>query len=156
MHLIKKWQVDRKIERAQWALRSLRPSAGHFQITASSRPLICNGTLFVQNFVRNFDMFRNLVKNPNSMCDVALSMWLLLSLFSPFSMQDERRGNTENEIAWELSETVKTHRTSLFEVLTPVFIDFQHYATLCSGNRKNESFCPEILVCYLEPQRPSL
>ena len=35
------------------------------------------------------------------------------------------------------------------------FIDFQHYATLCSGNRKNESFRLKILVWCLEPLRPS-
>ena len=36
------------------------------------------------------------------------------------------------------------------------FIDFQHYATLCSENRKNESFRLKILVWCLEPLRPSL
>ena len=35
------------------------------------------------------------------------------------------------------------------------FIDFQHYATLCSGNRKNESFRLIVLVWCLEPLRPS-
>ena len=35
------------------------------------------------------------------------------------------------------------------------FIDFQHYATLCSGNRENESFRLKILVWCLEPLRPS-
>ena len=35
------------------------------------------------------------------------------------------------------------------------FIDFQHYPTLCSGNRKNESFRLKILVWCLEPLRPS-
>ena len=35
------------------------------------------------------------------------------------------------------------------------FIDFQHYATLCSGNRKNESFRLKILVWCLELLRPS-
>ena len=35
------------------------------------------------------------------------------------------------------------------------FFDFQHYATLCSGNRKNESFRLKFLVWCLESLRPS-
>ena len=74
--------------------------------------------------------------------------------------EDENRpsGNTENEIAWDSRETVKTHggaMLTLFEVLTPDLIDFQRYATLCSGKRKNDSFRLKILVWYLEPLRPS-
>ena len=65
----------------------------------------CNGTLWYSKISRfcNFDMFRNFVKNSKSMCDVALSMRLLFSLFSPFSMQNEDRArpseNAENEKA---------------------------------------------------------
>ena len=50
----------------------------------------------------------------------------------------------------------KTHRNTIFEVLTPGFIDFQHYATLYSVNRKNESFRLKIFVWYLDTLRPRL
>ena len=76
------------------------------------------------------------------MCDVALSMWLLFSLFSLFGTKNEDESreseNTENEIAWELIETVKTSWKALFHVLN--FIEFQHYATLSGENQKNEFF----------------
>ena len=46
----------------------------------------CNGTIWYSKISRfcNFDMFGNFVKNSNSMCDAALSMWLLFSLFRHF------------------------------------------------------------------------
>ena len=63
-----------------------------------------NGTLWYSQFCK-FDMFRDFVKNSNSMCDVALSMWLLFSLFLPFSVQNEDESrlseDTENEVTWE-------------------------------------------------------
>ena len=50
-------------------------------------------------------MFRNLVKNSNPMCDVALGMWLRFSQFPSFAMQNEHESrpseNNENEMAWE-------------------------------------------------------
>ena len=60
-------------------------------------------------------------ENFNSMCDVALSMWLLFLLFSPFSMQNEDRArpseNSENAKAWGFRKT-------LSQVLTLFFFEF--------------------------------
>ena len=49
----------------------------------------------------NFDMFRNFVKSSNSMCDVALSMWLLFSLFPRyFDNKEQERAKTFALFAW--------------------------------------------------------
>ena len=78
----------------------------------------------VQRFC-DLDTFRNFVKNSNPLCDVALGMWLLFSLFSPFSMQNEDRARpsekTENGEAHALR---KFFKNTLFQVLTLVFFGF--------------------------------
>ena len=59
----------------------------------------CNGTLWYTKITRfwSLDMFRNSVKNSNSMCVVALIMSLLFSLFPPFFNANRGREQTERE-----------------------------------------------------------
>ena len=123
--------------------------------------IACNGKLWYSNINRfcYFDMFRNFVKNSNPMCDVALSMWLLFSLFprnwQVLRQQRARTSKNTGAPPWQKPETARTSENRLFWGANTGFIDFQHYATLCSGNRKNESFRLKILVWCLELPRPS-
>ena len=80
----------------------------------------CNGKLWYSNINRfcNFDMFRNFVKNSNPMCDVALSMWLLFSLFprnwQVLRQQRARTSKNTGAPPWQKPETARTSENRLF------------------------------------------
>ena len=80
----------------------------------------CNGTLWYSkiNLFCNFDMFRNFVKNSNSICDVALSMWLLFSLFlRNWQVLPQQRARTSKNTGappWQKPETARTSENRLF------------------------------------------
>ena len=80
----------------------------------------CNDKLWNSNINRfcNFDMFRNFVKNSNPMCHVALSMWLLFSLFprnwQVLRQQRARTSKNTGAPPWQKPETARTSKTRLF------------------------------------------
>ena len=81
---------------------------------------VCNGKLWYSNINRfcNFDMFRNFVKNSNPMCDVALSMWLLFSLFprnwQVLRQQRARTSKNTGAPPWQKPGTARTSENRLF------------------------------------------
>ena len=85
-----------------------------------SMVLVCNGKLWYSNINQfcNFDMFRNFVKNSNPMCDVALSMWLLFSLFprnwQVLRQQRARTSKNTGAPPWQKPETTRTSENRLF------------------------------------------
>ena len=60
---------------------------------------------------------------------------------------DSRQSEIEVEHG-ELTETVKTPRKTRFEVLTPILMDVQHYATPCSGNHKLGALAPQLVAVW--------
>ena len=81
---------------------------------------LCNGKLWYSNINQfcSFDMFRNFVKNSNSMCDVARSMWLLFSLFlrnwQVLRQQRARTSKNTGAPPWQKPETARTSENRLF------------------------------------------
>ena len=92
----------------------------HSSWTSRSHLLSCNGKLWYSNINRfcNFDMFRNFVKKCNPMCDVALSMWLLFSLFprnwQVLRQQRARTSKNTGAPQWQKPETARTSENRLF------------------------------------------
>ena len=136
--------------RSQWVAkmmwRCIQCQLLHMTGTSCLRPgEWCNGTLWYSkiNWFCNFDMFRNFVKSSNSMCDVALSMWLLFSLFPHFQCKTRTRADrarTQRTTWLESPNRLWKLLERLFWGANPAFCLFQQNATLSGGNWWNESF----------------
>ena len=80
--------------------------------------------------------------------ELVIAFFAVSSTFNAkWRRQDRARRTGNTEIL--LQRLVKTPKKTLFEVLTPVCIDFQQDATLSTENRRSESFCLKILDWYL-------
>ena len=80
-------------------------------------------------------MSRKILKNSNSIFDVALSMWLCFSLFlrNWQVLRQQRAITSKNKRAAKKPLKVDSFKGANLEIL--------QYATFNSGNRKDESFC---------------
>ena len=66
-----------------------------------------------------------------------IALFAVFTIVNPKRRREQTEGEHRERHGLRATWTVKTRTKTLFEVLTPVFIDFQHYATLCSGHREN-------------------
>ena len=74
---------------------------------------------------------------------------------SAFFNAKQRREQTEREHGKRAQRACKNSKKGSSLVQHPIFTDFQHYATLGSENRRNQSFCLKTLIGTCSPCAPA-